>query len=45
MTFWGHKLGQTNIKDHHDLSGHKVGQTDQKDHRDFLGNKVGHGEL
>ena len=25
VTFWGHKLGQTDQQDHDDLWGHKVG--------------------
>ena len=39
VTFWSHKLGQSDHKKHLDLHGHKVGH-DQKDHRD-LGHKVG----
>ena len=28
VTFWGHKLGQTDHKGHRDLWGHKVGHGD-----------------
>ena len=28
VTFWGHKLGQTDHKGHRDLLGHKVGHGD-----------------
>ena len=45
VTFWGHKLGQTDHKGHRDLCGHKVGQTDHKGHRDLWGHKVGHSDL
>ena len=55
MTFWGHKLDQTDNKrqrdllghtvGHGDLLGHKLGLTDHKGHRDLFGHNVGHGDL
>ena len=40
VTFWGHKLGQTDHKGHRDLWGYKVGTATCNDHVAFWGNKL-----
>ena len=41
MTFWGHKLGQTDHESHRDLWGNKVGHGNLWCPRDLLGHKLG----